>query len=72
LFGRCALRKGKWKIVNIEPPFGTGEFQLFNLEEDPAESRDVSKEFPEKYKELLLHWNDYVKQNGVIILDRKH
>jgi arylsulfatase A-like enzyme len=70
LFGRYAIRKGKWKIVNIEPPFGKGEFQLFNLEEDPAESRDLSKEFPEKYEEMLLHWNDYVKENGVILLDQ--
>ncbi len=69
LFGRYAIRKGKWKIVYIEPPFGTSGFQLFNLEEDPAESRDVSKEFPEKYQELLLHWNEYVKENGVILSD---
>jgi arylsulfatase A-like enzyme len=70
LFGRYAIRKGKWKIVDIEPPFGTGEFQLFNLDEDPAESHDLSKEFPEKYQEMLLHWNDYVKENGVILLSR--
>jgi arylsulfatase len=70
LFGRYAIRKGKWKIVEIEPPFGTGEFQLFNLDEDPAESRDLSKEFPEKYQEMLLHWNNYVKENGVILSDR--
>jgi arylsulfatase A-like enzyme len=67
LFGRYAIRKGKWKMVNIEPPFGTGEFQLFNLEADPAESHDLSKEFPEKYQELLLHWKEYVKENGVIL-----
>ena len=70
LFGRCAVRKGKWKISKMEAPFGKGAFELFNIEEDPAESRDVSKEFPQKYQEMLVHWNAYVKENGVILLDR--
>jgi arylsulfatase len=68
LFGRCALRKGKWKIYKIEPPFGKGAFELFNLEEDPTESNDLSAKFPEIYKDMLNHWNDYVKENGVILL----
>ena len=54
----------------MEAPFGKGAFELFNIEEDPAESRDVSKEFPQKYQEMLVHWNAYVKENGVILLDR--
>lgn len=70
LFGRCAIRKGKWKITKIEPPFGKGDFELFNIEEDPAESNDLSKAFPEKYQEMRLHWDAYVKENGVILLDR--
>lgn len=70
LFGRYAIRKGKWKITKMEAPFGNGDFQLFNMEEDPAESHDLSKEYPDKYKELVLHWNNYVKENGVVLLDR--
>ncbi len=67
LFGRCALRKGKWKISKIEKPFGTGDFQLFNIDEDPTESHNVSEQFPAKYQELLAEWNAYVKENGVIL-----
>jgi arylsulfatase len=70
LFGRCALRKGKWKITKIEAPFGKGDFSLFNLEEDPTESVDLSQRLPEKYQEMLTHWNAYVKENGVILLNR--
>ncbi|MEO5603033.1 MAG: arylsulfatase [Cyclobacteriaceae bacterium] len=69
LFGRGAIRKGKWKISKIEPPFGKGEFELFDLEKDPTESTDLSGEFPEKYSEMLSHWKAYVKDNGVILLD---
>ncbi len=70
LFGRCAVRKGKWKITKMERPFGRGVFQLFDIEEDPTESKDLSKRYPEKYKEMLAHWRDYVKDNGVILVNR--
>jgi len=67
LFGRCALRKGKWKITKIEAPFGKGVFELFNMNEDPTESHDLSKQYPAKYNELLNEWKTYVKDNGVIV-----
>lgn len=67
LFGRCAIRKGKWKITKIEPPFGKGVFELFDMEKDPAESHDLSKQNPGKYNELLKDWEAYVKDNGVIL-----
>ena len=68
LFGRCAIRKGKWKITKIESPFGNNTFRLFDIIEDPTESRDLSKQFPEVYQEMLQHWQQYVKDNGVILL----
>ncbi|CAN5371033.1 arylsulfatase AtsA [soil metagenome] len=67
LFGRCAIRKGKWKITKIEYPFGKGVFELFNIEKDPCESNDLSQLYPEVYLEMISHWKMYVKDNGVII-----
>jgi arylsulfatase len=69
LFGRCALRKGPWKITKIEPPFGNGTFELFNLENDPAESKNLAEMYPEIWKEMLLNWDEYVQKNGVILTD---
>ncbi|CAN5673103.1 arylsulfatase [soil metagenome] len=68
LFGRCAIRKGKWKITKIKPPFGKGVFALYNIEEDPTESGDLAEQYPDKYKEMLREWNIYVKDNGVIMI----
>lgn len=70
LFGRCALRKGKWKITKIEPPFGKGVFELFDIIQDPTESNDLSQQLPVKYNELLKHWENYVRDNGVILLNQ--
>ena len=67
LFGRCAIREGKWKITKIEAPFGKGVFELFNMDEDPTESYNLSKQYPDKYNEMIIEWKTYMKDNGVIL-----
>ncbi|MEE8606945.1 MAG: arylsulfatase [Nitrospiraceae bacterium] len=67
LFGNRAIRQGDWKISWHYQPFGTWDWQLFNLAEDPGEQYDLSGKFPEKRKELITLWDEYVKTNGVII-----
>ena len=67
LFGNRAIRQGDWKISWLYEPFGTEEWQLFNLAKDPGEQYDLSDKFPQKRKELILLWDEYVKKNGVII-----
>jgi arylsulfatase len=67
LFGNRAIRQGDWKITWLYEPLGTEEWQLFNLAEDPGEQVDLSDKFPEKRKELVALWGEYVKKNGVIL-----
>ena len=51
--GKQAIRRGKWKLVknNCFREDG-GEEELFDLEHDPGEMKDLSKEYPELVKEL--------------------
>jgi arylsulfatase len=70
LFGNRAIRQGDWKVSWLYRPFGTWDWQLFNLAEDPGEQYDLSDRFPEKKKELIALWDEYVATNGVIIGDR--
>jgi len=70
LFGNRAIRQGDWKISWLYEPFGTEDWQLFNLAEDPGEQHNLSDKFPEKRKELIALWGEYVKTNGVIIGNR--
>jgi arylsulfatase len=67
LFGNRAIRQGDWKISWLYRPFGTYDWQLFNLAEDPGEQYDLSDKFPKKKKALVALWDEYVKMNGVII-----
>jgi arylsulfatase A-like enzyme len=66
LFGLKAFFVGHWKILRMPKPFGTGEWELFNLEKDPAELDDLSKEHPDKLKEMVARWEQYKKDNGVL------
>jgi arylsulfatase A-like enzyme len=66
LFGRGAVRKGDWKLVNIEPDKGGAGWQLYNIKRDPGEVEDMADKEPDKTKELLRLWDDYVEKTGVV------
>ena len=70
LFNNRAIRQADWKISWLYQPFGTYDWQLFNLAEDPGEQYDLSAKFPEKKKALVALWDEYVETNGVIIGER--
>jgi arylsulfatase A-like enzyme len=70
LFGNRAIRQGDWKICYIQKTAGgSGEWELFNIRNDPGETTDLSKQEPAKTKAMLALWDDYVAQNGVILTD---
>ncbi|KAL4922078.1 alkaline-phosphatase-like protein [Aspergillus aurantiobrunneus] len=71
LFARGALRKGDWKIVHFaKTQGGAGEgddgWELFNVVEDPGETKDLAQEEPQKLQELLKCWDEYVVDCGVV------
>ncbi|WP_420322233.1 sulfatase-like hydrolase/transferase [Flagellimonas sp.] len=70
LFGNMSVRKGVWKILKMAEPYGNGDWQLYNLENDPGERRDLAKDYPEKVKELALVWDEYASTNNVILPNR--
>ncbi|TPX09060.1 uncharacterized protein E0L32_001678 [Thyridium curvatum] len=66
--GRAAVRKGDWKIVFIPKPRGPEKWQLYNLARDPGEVHDLAEQEPERLKELIKLWDEYVLETGVIPL----
>ena len=61
------MRQGDYKAVSVAPPYGTGAWHLYNLADDPGETRDLSKEQPEKLKKLQAAWDRYAKDVGVVL-----
>ena len=70
LFGMKFYRKGQWKILNMPVPYGTGNWQLFDLSSDPGEITDVSSMHSKIREQLIAAWLDYAKVNGVIEPDK--
>ena len=66
LGGRKALRKGDWKIVYANAPWGKDAWELYNLAEDRTEQNDLAAKHPAKLAELLADWRRYVADNGVL------
>ncbi|KAM3554334.1 hypothetical protein ARSEF4850_006504 [Beauveria asiatica] len=65
LFGNRAIRKGNWKAVLLARQ-GGDSWELYNVEEDPAEQHDLAKSRPEILEEMLVHWATYVAETGLV------
>ena len=66
LFGMKAFFDGDWKILWMPSPFGPGEWQLFNLRDDPGEMKDLGDQFPDRLAEMIARWEQYKESNGVL------
>lgn len=75
MLGTRALWQDGWKAVALHAPltgkghFDQDEWQLYNVDEDRAESKDLAKEHPEKLKELIDAWFEEADKNFVLPLD---
>jgi arylsulfatase len=72
IFGNRAVRQGDWKLRWQWKPYGTGDWELFNVVTDPAERKDVAAANPERATALLARWDEYVKANNVILPSRSY
>ena len=66
MFGLKAYFVDDWKILWMPKPFGPGEWELFNLKQDPVEINNLSKQHPEKLKDMIALWELYKKENKVL------
>ncbi len=70
IFGNRALRQGDWKIRWQWKPFGTGDWELYDLAADPGERSNLASQKPDKVTAMLELWGQYVLANNVIIPSR--
>lgn len=47
-----ASRKGPWKLIHLGIDTPRDRYELYNLDQDPAEEHDIAAENPEKVEEL--------------------
>lgn len=66
--GNAALFRGNWKLARNHKPWGTGDWQLFNLEADPGETDDLFSTRSDVANEMLAEYEDYAAKVGVVQL----
>lgn len=66
LHGSKYARQGDWKIaLQGKAELGTGTWELYNLNNDRGETKNLAQDNPTKVQELIEVYNKYTQQNGV-------
>ncbi len=60
------VRQGDFKAVSVSPPYGSAQWQLYNIAVDPGESQDLAQKKPKKLEQLIEAWNRYAIEVGVV------
>ncbi len=63
--GNAALYKGDFKITRTMPPVGDATWHLYNISEDPGETRNLADTLPETKAELITEYQAYAARVGV-------
>lgn len=58
-----AVRKGPWKLVHNSP---YAPLELYNLEQDPLETTDLSATEPEIFRQLAAALRQYIQDSGQV------
>lgn len=69
-WGQRAVRQGPWKAVWMHAPFGTEQWELYDVVRDPGERRNRAADEPAVLDRLIRAWDRYAADNGVILPDR--
>lgn len=66
LSGNAALFKGDYKLVKNLPPAGTGAWQLFDIVNDPGETKDLAQSMPQRLREMVADYDAFAARDGVL------
>ncbi len=66
LSGNSALFRGDYKLVRNLPPTGDGSWRLYDLKNDPGETKDLTAAMPDRFAAMMADYRAYAKANGVL------
>ncbi len=64
--GNRAIREGKWKLVALG---ADGAWELYDMDTDRTELHDLSKEQPDRVKEMSEKWQKWAEASQVLPLN---
>ncbi len=66
LSGNAVLFKGDYKLVKNLPPYGDGNWHLYNIITDPGETTDLAASEPARFAAMQADYAAFAKANGVL------
>ena len=70
LFGNAYLMSGNYKLMKVRKGmFGDGEWHLYDVVEDPSESRPIEQEMPERFDEMMAIYKQYESEHELVQVD---
>ena len=66
LAGSSEVFRGKYKLMIIPPPKGTGNWELYDMNTNPSEINNLSKEIPAIVKELRDAYTSYEEEYNIV------
>ncbi|MCK4749589.1 MAG: sulfatase-like hydrolase/transferase, partial [Bacteroidales bacterium] len=64
------MRKGNYKAELVVPPYGLNEWKLYDVQNDPGETTDITSENPEILEDLISAWDKYADRVGVVLAEK--
>jgi arylsulfatase len=62
-FDNRAVRQGRWKLVRDQ---NVGRWELYDVEADRTETRDVAEQFPDRVQQLAAIWHAWADRTGQV------
>ena len=75
MLGTRAVWQDGWKAVAVHAPltdkghFDQDKWELYNVEADRSESKDLAKQYPEKLESMKKLWLEEAQKNNALPLD---
>jgi arylsulfatase len=64
--GNRAIRQGKWKLVSKWRPPENNKWELYDIDADRPELKDLAAEMPDKVQEMSAKWQAWADRAGVV------
>ena len=64
--GNSMLKKGNWKIINLNQPFKIDNFNLYSTKDDISELYDKKTDSINVYNGLIMEWEKFSKSKKLI------
>jgi len=67
LFGNSYVIEADYKALRVRTGmYGDGKWHLYNIKNDPGETRPLDEEMPERLERLITIYEQYAKDKGVV------